>query len=63
MCDEDPENWGPNGWQKIVVCIVADGRSKINDNVLTTIGFMGAFNEKVMKNKINDKDVQAHVFE
>ncbi|KAL6626107.1 chitin synthase-domain-containing protein [Neocallimastix sp. 'constans'] len=65
MCSEDrfKSQWGPNGWQRIVVCIVSDGREKINKQVLQTIGIMGAYNGNVMKDEINGKEVQAHVFE
>ena len=30
--------WGRTGWQKVVVCIVADGRSKIDRQVLNVLG-------------------------
>lgn len=29
--------WGPNGWQKVVVCVVSDGRSKINKRTLQVL--------------------------
>ncbi|KAH9929752.1 uncharacterized protein B0H18DRAFT_1117301 [Fomitopsis serialis] len=35
--EDEPEPlkmWGPNGWQKVVVCVVSDGRSKINKRTL-----------------------------
>jgi chitin synthase len=34
-------SWGKDGWKKIVVCVVSDGRAKINSRtaaVLTTLG-------------------------
>ena len=29
--------WGADGWKKIVVCIVSDGRSKINQRTLKVL--------------------------
>jgi chitin synthase len=55
--------WGENGWKKIVICIVSDGRAKINPRVLTVLGLMGVYQDGLMKNKVDDKDVTAHVFE
>jgi len=65
MCYEDrfKSEWGPEGWQRIVVCIVSDGRQNIKEKVLYTIGIMGAYNGNVMKDEVNGKKVQAHVFE
>ena len=31
------KTWGPEGWKKIVVCIVSDGRSKINKRTLQVL--------------------------
>ncbi|ORX87311.1 hypothetical protein BCR32DRAFT_198034 [Anaeromyces robustus] len=62
MCNKD-KKWGMDGWKKVIVCIVSDGRKKINDRVLNMLEFMGVYQEAVMKEKVNDKDVEAHVFE
>lgn len=32
--------WGPNGWQKVVVCVVSDGRSKINKRTLQVLSLV-----------------------
>ena len=29
--------WGPEGWKKVVVCVVSDGRSKINKRTLQVL--------------------------
>lgn len=64
MCfDKNIKNWGQRGWEKVVVCIVSDGRQKINKEVLKTLEIMGLYNENVIQNKINEKEVEAHVFE
>ncbi|THH33138.1 hypothetical protein EUX98_g1034 [Antrodiella citrinella] len=55
--------WGPNGWQKIVVCVVSDGRSKINKRTLHVLNLMGCYQEGVAKDSIAGKDVTAHIFE
>jgi len=62
MCNKD-KKWGMNGWKKVIVCIVSDGRQKINNKVLNMLEFMGVYQEGVMKEKVNNKEVQAHVFE
>jgi chitin synthase len=55
--------WGADGWKKIVVCIVSDGRAKINKRTLNVLGIMGCFQEGLMKDSVNGKDVSAHIFE
>lgn len=55
--------WGPNGWQKVVVCVVSDGRSKINKRTLHVLNLMGCYQEGVAKDSIAGKDVTAHIFE
>ncbi|KAJ1971765.1 Chitin synthase, class 1, partial [Dimargaris verticillata] len=55
--------WGKDGWQKIVVCIVSDGRSKINPRVLNVLGAMGVYQDGVMQNSVNGQPVTGHIFE
>ncbi|KAJ1344265.1 hypothetical protein BSLG_001405 [Batrachochytrium salamandrivorans] len=55
--------WGPEGWKKVVICIVSDGRSKINQKTLATLGVLGVYQEGLIKTSINDQEVSAHVFE
>lgn len=31
------KTWGPEGWKKVVVCIVSDGRNKINKRTLQVL--------------------------
>lgn len=33
--------WGPEGWKKVVVCIVSDGRKKINKRTLQVLTLVG----------------------
>lgn len=37
------KTWGPDGWQKATVCVVADGRTKIHPRVLKVLGAMGVY--------------------
>ncbi|KAI8381355.1 chitin synthase 1 [Radiomyces spectabilis] len=55
--------WGPNGWQKVVVCIVSDGRAKIHPRTLSVLAAMGVYQEGLAKNIVEGKPVTAHIYE
>ncbi|GAA5928047.1 hypothetical protein JCM3775_002798 [Rhodotorula graminis] len=55
--------WGENGWQKVVVCIVSDGRAKINARTLSVLAAMGVYQDGVAKNEVAGKPVTAHIYE
>lgn len=55
--------WGAEGWQKIVVCVVSDGREKINPRTLDALAAMGVYQHGIAKNFVNQRAVQAHVYE
>ncbi|KAL1962615.1 hypothetical protein VTN77DRAFT_9329 [Rasamsonia byssochlamydoides] len=55
--------WGKDGWQKIVVCIIADGRQKAHPRTLNALAAMGIYQEGIAKNMVNQKEVTAHVYE
>ena len=55
--------WGKQAWNKIVVCIIADGREKIHPSVLDALGVMGLYQEGLMKNTVRGEAVTAHLFE
>ena len=55
--------WGENGWQKIVVCIISDGRQKIHPRTLDALAAMGVYQDGIAKNLVNGREVQAHVYE
>uniref|UniRef100_A0A0W0G327 Chitin synthase n=1 Tax=Moniliophthora roreri TaxID=221103 RepID=A0A0W0G327_MONRR len=64
LCKRDrSKTWGKDGWKKVVVCIVSDGRQKINSRTLSVIAAMGAYQDGVAKNVINGKEVTAHIYE
>ncbi len=46
------------------MCIVADGRKKVHPRVLDCLTLLGVYQPgDHMKNKVNDKEVTAHLFE
>ncbi|KAG8806907.1 Chitin synthase, class 1, partial [Serendipita sp. 399] len=60
---ERSKTWGKEGWKKVVVCIVSDGRMKINNRTLAVIAAMGCYQDGVAKNVVNGKPVAAHIYE
>ncbi|CAJ2502227.1 Uu.00g096210.m01.CDS01 [Anthostomella pinea] len=64
MCSrKDSKTWGPDAWKKIVVCVVSDGRSKINPRTRALLSGMGVYQEGIAKQQVNGKDVTAHIYE
>ncbi|TFK26808.1 chitin synthase 2 [Coprinopsis marcescibilis] len=57
------KTWGPEGWKKVVVCVVSDGRSKVNKRTLQVLNLMGCYQEGIAKDSVGGKDVTAHIFE
>ena len=55
--------WGKDGWQKIVVCIVSDGRRKVHARTLDALAAMGVYQDGIAKNLVNQREVRAHVYE
>ncbi|QEU58306.1 Chs1 [Kluyveromyces lactis] len=55
--------WGPDAWKKICVCVVSDGRSKINERSLALMSALGCYQDGFAKEAINDKKVVTHVYE
>ncbi|KAL0092812.1 glycosyltransferase family 2 protein [Phycomyces blakesleeanus] len=55
--------WGPDGWKKVVVSIVADGRKIINKRVLSVLASMGVYQSGIAKNMVDNKHVTAHIYE
>ncbi|KAJ1758650.1 hypothetical protein GGH19_004441 [Coemansia sp. RSA 1807] len=55
--------WGKNAWEKVVVCIVADGMNKIDKRVLAVLGALGVYQEGIMQKTVDNKDTTAHLFE
>ncbi|KAJ3855614.1 glycosyltransferase family 2 protein [Lentinula lateritia] len=64
LCKRDrSKTWGKDGWKKVVVCVVSDGRGKINSRTLSVLAGMGCYQDGVAKNVVNRIPVQAHVYE
>lgn len=64
LCKRDrSKTWGKDGWKKVVVCIVSDGRQKINSRTLSVIAAIGAYQEGIARNVVNGKPVTAHIYE
>ncbi|CBF79220.1 chitin synthase class II [Aspergillus nidulans FGSC A4] len=55
--------WGKDGWKKIVVCIISDGRKKVHPRTLNALAALGVYQEGIAKNVVNQKQVNAHVYE
>jgi len=55
--------WGKDGWKKIVVCIISDGRKKVHPRTLNALAALGVYQEGIAKNIVNQKPVTAHVYE
>ncbi|GAA95000.1 glycosyltransferase family 2 protein [Mixia osmundae IAM 14324] len=64
LCTRDKSKvWGKDGWKKIVVCIVADGRQKIHPRVLDCLSALGVYQDGIAKNTVGEKIVTAHLYE
>ncbi|KAF9158960.1 Chitin synthase, class 1 [Actinomortierella ambigua] len=57
------KTWGEGAWEKVVVCIVADGRQKCDEKVYNYLAAMGLYQEGIAKREVNGKPVEAHLFE
>ncbi|KAF1987412.1 glycosyltransferase family 2 protein [Aulographum hederae CBS 113979] len=55
--------WGKDGWQKIVVCIISDGRTKVHPRTLDALAALGIYQDGIAKNAVNQREVTAHVYE
>ncbi|KAF2877268.1 chitin synthase-domain-containing protein [Massariosphaeria phaeospora] len=55
--------WGKDGWQKIVVCVVCDGRTKVHPRTLDALAAMGCYQNGIAKNHVNKREVTAHLYE
>jgi chitin synthase len=64
LCKRDrSKTWGKEGWKKVVICIVSDGRQKVNSRTLAVVAAMGIYQEGIAKNVVNGKPVAAHIYE
>ncbi len=64
MCSRtQSKTWGKEAWKKIVVCVVSDGRAKINPRTRAVLAGMGVYQDGIAKQQVNGKDVTAHIYE
>jgi len=64
LCSRTKSNtWGKDAWKKVVVCVVSDGRGKINPRTRAVLAGMGCYQEGIAKSSVNKKDVTAHIYE
>lgn len=61
--DDNIHPFGKNTWKKVVVVIVSDGKNKINEKSKSLLTLLGAFQEGIMQEYVNDDKVNAHLFE
>ncbi|KAI7565853.1 Chitin synthase, partial [Hortaea werneckii] len=57
------KTWGKEAWKKIVVCVVSDGRAKINPRTRAVLAAMGVYQDGIAKQQVNGEDVTAHIYE
>lgn len=58
-----PGYMNDEAWQKILVCIVSDGRTKANPKTLSWLSKVGLYDEKALTINSVGTDVQMHLFE
>ncbi|KAK2759880.1 Chitin synthase, class 1 [Arachnomyces sp. PD_36] len=64
MCSRsNSKTWGKEAWKKIVVCVVSDGRAKINERTKAVLAGLGVYQDGIAKQQVNGKDVTAHIYE
>lgn len=64
MCSRtSSKTWGKDSWKKIVVCIISDGRAKINPRTRAVLAGLGVYQDGIAKQQVNGKDVTAHIYE
>ncbi|KAI9833609.1 MAG: Chitin synthase, class 2 [Sarea resinae] len=64
MCSRtSSKTWGKEAWKKIVVCVVSDGRAKINPRTRAVLAGLGVYQDGIAKQQVNGKDVTAHLYE
>ena len=64
MCGRtSSKTWGKEAWKKIVVCVVSDGRAKINKRTQAVLAGLGIYQDGIAKQQVSGKDVTAHIYE
>ncbi|CAG8617882.1 40079_t:CDS:2, partial [Gigaspora margarita] len=64
LCSKERSSiWESDGWKKVVVLIMSDGRNKINDEILKVLGVMGIYQGGIIQTHVRKKPAIAHLFE
>ncbi|GAX69595.1 chitin synthase [Saccharomyces cerevisiae] len=64
LCKREKSHvWGPNGWKKVSVILISDGRAKVNQGSLDYLAALGVYQEDMAKASVNGDLVKAHIFE
>ncbi|CAK7898160.1 chitin synthase 1 [[Candida] anglica] len=64
LCSRNKSSvWGKDGWKKIQVIIVSDGRNKVNESVLQLLTATGCYQDNLARPYVNNQPVTAHLFE
>ncbi|KEF52076.1 uncharacterized protein A1O9_11702 [Exophiala aquamarina CBS 119918] len=61
--EERAAPWGPSSWQKVVVCIISDGRNKINRKTKALLAALGVYQDVGIMQSVDGRDVTMHLFE
>ena len=56
-------SFGKDGWKSIVVCIVSDGRAKLNARTKAVMTALGVYQEDIGTEALNGQPVTCHIYE
>lgn len=63
LCSRDKsKTWGKGGWEKIVVCIVSDGRTKIHPRTLSLLAALGVYQDGKRERERGQDMIEALTF-
>ncbi|KAI8822864.1 chitin synthetase [Fimicolochytrium jonesii] len=63
FCQKRKYGWDVDGWKKIVVVIVSDGRKKCDPSFLLALQTMGIYVPGLEQQSVNKKPTTAHIYE
>ncbi|KAE8149565.1 chitin synthase-domain-containing protein [Aspergillus avenaceus] len=55
--------WQHEGWKKIVVCVVGDGRSVVKPRTKAALASLGVYQDGIARESVVGKEVTAHIYE
>jgi chitin synthase len=54
---------GKDGWKRIVVCVVSDGRAKLHSRTAAVLTALGVYQRGIIHQNVGEKGVTAHIYE